>query len=144
MVATSFHVPKFMKAVVGNISPEINKAIGNISDFKFIKFENINNVKRQGLISEMNAVTKYKYVDVFRKNEKNRTQIISVKEKGVVATDVIIFNSTQEITAAYYLQGHFDANKIKSLANENNIDDFTNGLLKFYGNNSGSSINQEN
>ena len=142
--ATSFQVPKFMKAIVGSISPEINQAIGNISDFKFIKFENINSFKRQTLIDEMSAVTKHHYVDVFRKNEVDRTQIISVKEKDVVVTDVIIFNSTEQVTTAYYLQGHFDAGKIRSLANEEGIDSFTEGLMKSYGNNKGASTNQEN
>ncbi len=133
-----------MKAVVGSISPEINQAIGNISDFKFIKFENANSFKRQTLINEMNAVTKHKYVDVFRKNEADRTQVISVKEKDIVVTDVIIFSSTEKVTTAYYLQGHFDAGKIRSLANEDGIDTFTNTLIKSYDSNKGTSTNQEN
>lgn len=141
---TSFQVPKFMKAIVGSISPEINQAIGNISDFKFIKFENINAFKRQSLINEMNGVTKQKYIDVFRKNEVDRTQIISVREKGTEITDVIIFKSTVDVTSAYYLQGHFDANKIRKMANDGGVDSFTKGLLKSYNQNDTPSSNTEN
>ena len=36
---TSFQVPKFMKAIVGSISPEINQAIGNISDTRHTRAE---------------------------------------------------------------------------------------------------------
>ena len=56
----------------------------------------------------------------------------SVKEKGVIVTDIIIFSSNKKVTSAYYLQGHFDANKIKSLANEDSVDSFTNDLFKSY------------
>lgn len=133
--ATSFQVPNFMKALVGGISPEINQAIGNISDFKYITFENINDLKRQNLINEMNAVTKQKYVDVYRKHEDDRTQMVSVKEKGVVVTDIIIFNSTKEVTSAYYLQGHFDAGKVQSLIKEEGVDNLTKGLVKTYSDN---------
>ena len=41
---TSFQVPKFMKAIVGSISPEINQAIGNISDFKLLLSTQVLNI----------------------------------------------------------------------------------------------------
>ncbi|MDB0041025.1 DUF4252 domain-containing protein, partial [Algibacter sp.] len=55
---TLFQVPNFMKAVLSNISPEVKHAIGNISDFKYIKFEKVDTLRRQNLIAEMSAVTK--------------------------------------------------------------------------------------
>lgn len=130
--ATSFQVPNFMKALVGNISPEINQAIGNVSDFKFIKFETISSFKRQSLIMEMNDVTKNGYTDVFRKNEIDNTRIISVREVGAVVTDVILFNSTDALTTAYYLQGHFDPVIIRSFSDEDKFNGFTNNLLQSY------------
>jgi hypothetical protein len=132
MGATAFQVPKFMKAIVGSVSPEINQAIGNISDFKYIKFDDISSLKRQSLIDEMNVVTKHNYIDIFRKNKVERTQIVSIKEKGVIVTDIIIFSSTEKVTSAYYLKGHFDANKIRSLASEDGVDSFTNDIFKSY------------
>jgi len=59
-----------MKAIVGSNSLDINQAIGNFLDFKFIKFESINSLKRQSLIKEMNVVTKQKYVDVLERLKK--------------------------------------------------------------------------
>ncbi len=83
---TSFQVPNFMKALLSNISPDVKQPIGNISDFKYITLKTSNNLNRQRLIEEMNAVTNSGYTDVFRKNETNQTRIISVKEFGVVVT----------------------------------------------------------
>lgn len=144
MGATSFQVPNFMKAVLSNISPEVKHAIGNISDFKYIKFENLGALKRQSLISEMNAVTNNGFTDVFRKNDLANTRIVSVGEVGVVVTDVIIFNSTEIETTAYYLQGNFDPDKIKSFANEETFNTFSNHLIQSYQNNLNPSFNPGN
>lgn len=133
--ATSFQVPKLMKPLIGSISHEVGQAIGHISDFKFIKFENIDDLKRQALINEMNAVTKRKYVDVFRKNKIENTQIIAVKEKGTAVTDIVIFNSNEKVTITFYLKGLFDAAKIRRLAEEKGFDSLTNSLLQSYSQN---------
>lgn len=143
MGTTSFQVPNFMKAVLSNISPDVKNAIGNISDFKYIKFENIDAIKRKNLIAEMNAVTNTGFTDVFRKNEINKTRIISVIEFGVVVTDAIIFNSTETETTAYYLQGNFDPDKIKSFADEDAFNTFSNDLIQNYNTNLNPSFNSE-
>ncbi|MFV9550465.1 DUF4252 domain-containing protein [Algibacter sp. PT7-4] len=141
---TSFQVPNFMKAVLSNISPEVKNAVGNITDFKYIKFQNINALKRNNLITEMNAVTHSGYTDVFRKNELEHTRIISVKELGAIVTDAIIFNSTETETTAYYLQGHFNPEKIKSFANEDAFNTFSNNLMQSYQTNLNPSFNPSN
>ena len=144
MGTTSFQVPNFMKAVLSNISPEVKNAIGNISDFKYIKFENVSAFKRKNLITEMSAVTNSGFTDIFRKNELVNTRIISVVEFGVVVTDVIIFNSNETETTAYYLQGNFDPDKIKSFADEETFNTFSNDLLQTYNSNLNPSFNPEN
>ncbi len=140
---TSFQVPNFMKAVLSTISPEVKNAIGNISDFKYIKFENVSAQKRQSLITEMNAITNNGYLDVFRKNELENTRIISVKEAGVVVTDAIIFINKGTDVAAYYLQGNFDPEKIKSFADEDTFNAFSSDLLQNYNTNLNPSFNPQ-
>ncbi|MCL5128763.1 MULTISPECIES: DUF4252 domain-containing protein [unclassified Algibacter] len=143
MGTTSFQVPNFMKSVLSQISPELNNTIGNISDLKFIKFDALNKFKRESLIAEMNAITNGGYTDVFRKNDVSNTRIISVKELGAVVTDAIIFNSTENETTAYYLQGNFDPEKIKSFANQNVFNEFSNSLMQSYQTNTTPSFNPE-
>ena len=144
MGTTSFQVPNFMKALLSNISPEVKNAIGNISDFKYIKFEKLDAIRRQNLIAEMSAVTNSGFTDVFRKNEVDNTRIISVRELGPVVTDAIIFNSTEAETTAYYLQGNFDPDKIKSFADEDTFNTFSNDLMQSYQTNINPSFNPGN
>ena len=142
--ATSFQVPNFMKAVLSNISPEVKSVIGNISDFKYIKLENINAVKRQSIIAEMNQITNTGFTDMFRKNELLNTRIISVREAGVVVTDAIIFNSNKTQTTAFYLKGNFDPEKIKSFADEDAFNKFSTELIQAYQLNINPSFNPKN
>jgi len=144
MGVTSFQVPNFMKAVLGSISPEVSNVIGNITNLKYIKFENVSEAKRMSLINELNAVTNYGYTDMFRKNEVQATRIISVKELGVVLTDVILFNSNNTQTTAFYLEGKFDPDKIKTLSDPEKFESITGQLLNAYQTNLNPSFNPNN
>jgi len=104
----------------------------------------VSGIKRSGIVEEMNAVTNSGYIDMFRKNELAQTRIISVKELGVVLTDVILFNSKDGNISAFYLKGNFDPDKIKSLSDESTFDSFTSSLIQSYQSNINPSFNPNN
>ncbi|MCL7753805.1 DUF4252 domain-containing protein [Polaribacter sp. Z022] len=129
---TAFQVPNFMRALLTNISPEINNLFGNVKDFKFITFNDISTTKQNTLIEEMDLVTANNFTDILRTNTVDKTKIISVKENGDVVTQAIIFNSTLAKTSVIYLKGNFDPNKIKQLSETNQFEDLSNKLLQNY------------
>lgn len=130
--ATSFQVPNFMKALLSSVSIETKSVIGNLQDLKYLQLDNVSSLKRKRIIEEMNLVTNSGFTDMFRKNEVEETRIISVKENGNVLTDVIIFNSNNQKTTAFYLKGFFDPDKIKSLSEVKNFDAFSQDVLQSY------------
>jgi len=142
--ATSFQIPNFLKAVLSNISPEVRAVVGNITDFKYIKLENLNAIKRQSVIEEMNTITNKGFTEMFRKNELINTRIVSVREAGVVVTDAIIFNSNETETTAFYLKGNLNPDKIKSLSDEETLNKFSTELIQAYQSNINPSFNPEN
>lgn len=142
--ATSFQVPNFMKAVLGSFSPEINSVFGNLTDFKYIKLENVPETKRLSIVNELNEVTNQGYKDMFRKNELTATRLISVKELGVVLTDVILFNSNEKQTTAFYLEGKFDPEKIRTLSDPEKFENITGQLVNAYQSNLNPSFNPNN
>ena len=129
---TAFQVPNFMRAVLSTISPEINSLIGNVKDLKFITFNEIDALKQQQLIEEVNLVTDNNFTDMLRSNQPEKTKILSVKEDGDVVTQAIIFNSTLAKTSVFYLRGRFDPLKLKKLTEENKFEDLSNKLLQNY------------
>lgn len=144
MGATSFQVPNFMKAMLDVMNPEAKALVGNLSDLKYIKLTNVSESSRHGIIKEMNTITNYGYKDMFRKNELMQTRLISVKEFGFVLTDVILFNSKGSEVSAFYLEGRFDPEKIKTLSDPETFDKFTNGLIQSYQSNINPSFNPNN
>ncbi|WP_298782393.1 DUF4252 domain-containing protein [uncultured Polaribacter sp.] len=129
---TAFQVPNFMRALLVNISPDINQLFGNVRDLKFITFNEISKAKQTELINEMSLVTNSNYTDILRQNTIEKTKIISVKEDGDVVTQAIIFNSTLAKTSVFYLKGRFDPNRIKELSNTNQFENLSNKLIQNY------------
>jgi len=121
-----------MKAMLGLMNPEAKNIVGNLSDLKYIKLTDVPESRRSGIIEEMNSVTSSGFIDMFRKNEITQTRIISVKELGVVLTDVILFNSKGSEVSAFYMKGRFDPEKIKTLSDEDTFNSFTNSLIQSY------------
>lgn len=130
--ATSFQVPNVMKALLSSVSAETKNIIGNLQDVKYIKLNSVSALRRQQIISEMNAVTGSGYLDMYRNNQVNNTRIISVKENGNVLTDVILFNCDEKEATAFYLQGRFDPDKIKTLSESKSFDALSLDLLQSY------------
>lgn len=130
--ATSFQVPNVMKALLNSVSPETKSVIGNLQDVKYIKLNSVSPLKRQQIITEMNAVTNSGYLDMFRQNKETNTRIISVKENGNVLTNVILFNCDEKEATAFYLEGRFDPDKIKTLSEAKNFDALATDLLQSY------------
>ena len=129
---TAFQVPNFMRALLSNISPEINDLFSNVRDFKFITFNEISKTKQTALINEMNLITDNNFTDVLRENTVEKTKILSVKEDGDVVTQAIIFNSTLAKTTVFYLKGRFDPNRIKELSETNQFENLSSKLLQNY------------
>lgn len=139
--ATSFQVPNVMKALLSSVSPETKNIIGNLQDVKYIKLNSVSPLRRQQIITEMNAVTSAGYLDMFRDNQVKNTRIISVKENGNVLTDVILFNCDEKEATAFYLQGRFDPDKIKTLSEAKNFEALSLDLLQSYKSNMSPSLN---
>ena len=128
---TAFQVPNFMKALLSNISPKQNM-FDNLTDFKFITFNNSSIQSQKSLIHEMNIVASSKYTDMYRRNTVDNTKIISVKELGNVVTEAIIFDSKIEKTTVFYIKGQFDPDKIKAFSDDSTFDDFSKKLQQEY------------
>ncbi len=128
---TAFQVPNFMKALLSNISPKQNM-FDNLTDFKFITFNNSSIQSQKSLIHEMNIVASSKYTDMYRRNTVDNTKIISVKELGNVVTEAIIFDSKVEKTTVFYIRGQFDPDKIKAFSDDSTFDDFSKKLQQEY------------
>ncbi len=121
----SFQVPRYLKSVVRNISPELNDLLGNVKDFKSISFTDCSAVQSNLINNQINGITK-NYTDVLRDNTPEKRSLISVKEKGDKITEVLIHNFSNNNHKIIFLKGNFDPDKIKNLAAEDGFDNLLN------------------
>ncbi|WP_299012150.1 DUF4252 domain-containing protein [uncultured Polaribacter sp.] len=126
---TSFQAPNFMYSILRNVSPEMGSFFQNISNVKFITFNNITRGKQLQLFKEINTITTGNFTDMILSNSRTQTKLVSVKENGPVVTQAIIFNSTLNKTTAFYLRGSFDPEKLRSLSETKQFDNLSNTLL---------------
>ena len=121
-----------MMSLAQNITPEIDELLGNVSSIKFITFDEISKQKQDQLIAEMNSVTDNNFTDIFRENTIKKTKIVSVRERGNVVTQAIIFNTTLATTSVFYVRGNFDPNKIREFSKTNQFEKLSNKLIQNY------------
>lgn len=118
---TSFQVPGYLRSLLRNASPELNNLFKNVKDFKSITFTQTTPQQSDEIIKEINYITRNN-TDVVRKNEENERSLVSVKEKGDVIKEVILYRKNGSKHHILFLKGNFDANRIRQLAEEHEFD----------------------
>ena len=129
---TAVQVPKFMYSLLGNLSPEMNELIGNVSDIRYMNLPSSSSLRNQQINTEIDKITKSGYSDVFRKNNDNTRSLLSVKEQGNIIKQIILHNSNGSNNSLLYLKGNFDADKIRKMAETDDFSKFSNALDQKY------------
>ena len=118
----SFQVPRYLKSLVKNVSPELNNVFKNVSDFKTISFTNSTPQQDIQITEGINNITQ-NYTDVIRNNNADKKTLVSVKEKGDFIKEVLIHTHENNNHKIIFLKGNFDPNKIKSLIDDHELEE---------------------
>lgn len=126
---TAFRVPQFMFSLVGEISPEMKAMVGNTKDLRYMQFPSKSKSQTQFLNNQMNNFGSGSFIEVFRKNDDLKRNIVSIREKKDVVKEIIIYKNDNTTGSFLYFNGNFDPLKVRELAKNQEFDKFTNGLL---------------
>ncbi|WP_350285606.1 DUF4252 domain-containing protein [uncultured Croceitalea sp.] len=126
---TAFRVPQFMFTLVSEISPEMKSLVGNTRDLRYMKFPSTTVSQTRFLNNQMNNFGAGSFIEVFRKNDDTKRNIVSIREKRDVVKEILIYKNDNISGSFLYFNGNFDPAKVRKLANDNAFDGFTNGLL---------------
>ncbi|MCF8715748.1 DUF4252 domain-containing protein [Joostella atrarenae] len=129
---TAVQVPKFMYSLIGNLSPEVDALINNVSDIRYMNIPGNTALRNQQINSEIDKITKSGYSDIFRKNTSDTQSLLTVKEKGNTIKEIILHNNKGANNSLLYLKGNFDADKIKKMAENDDFSNFNNLLDQKY------------
>lgn len=126
---TAIRVPQFMFSVVSEISPEMKSLVGNTRDLRYMQFPSKTESQTRFLNTQMNNFATSSFIEVFRKNDELKRNIISIREKRDVVKEILIYNNDNATGSFLYFNGDFDPLKVRELAKNNQFEKFSEGLI---------------
>lgn len=130
---TAIRVPQFMLAMVSEISPEMKALVGNTKDLRYMQFPSTTPTKSQYLNSQMNGITGNSFIEVFRKNDELKRNVVSIREKKNSVKEILIYNNENQSGSFLYFNGDFDPVKVREMAKNEQFTKFGEHIINQFG-----------
>ena len=140
---TAVRVPRFMLSLLGNISPEMNSLIGNTKDLRYMQFPSATPERTKFLNNQMNSMTGSSFIEVYRKNDNQKRNVVSIREKRDAVKEILIYNNNTTNGSFLYFNGNFDPVKVRQMAKNEDFQKLGSGLINQYNLGSPSENNSE-
>lgn len=130
---TAVRVPQFMLTLISNISPEMESLVGNTRDLRYMQFPSATPARTQFLNKQMNGITGNSFIEVFRKNDELKRNVVSIRERKNTVKEILIYNNNNQSGSFLYFNGNFDPVKVRDMAKNNEFETLGAGLLNQFG-----------
>ena len=121
-------VPRFLFSSLRNINPELDAIFSGVSSIRYIQLQPNTVNESNALNREINNITATNFVDVFRKNKKNKRTLFSIREKKDIIKEIIYYNNKGTKNSVLYLSGNFNPIQVRRLANSGKFENLVNSL----------------
>ena len=125
----AFRVPQFMFSLIAEISPEMKSMVGNTRDLRYMQFPSATDSQTRFLNSQMDNFASSSFIEVFRKNDNLKRNIVSIREKRDVVKEILVYKNDNAFGSFLYFSGNFDPLKVRELAKKQEFEKFTQDLL---------------
>lgn len=126
---TAVRVPRFMLGLLSEISPEMKTLIGNTKDLRYMQFPSATPARSQFLNQQMNGITGNSFIEVFRKNDDLKRNVVSIREKRDAVKEILIYNNNGQNGSFLYFNGNFDPVKVRQLAKDDGFKVLGDGII---------------
>lgn len=140
---TAVRVPRFMLGMLSEISPEMNTLIGNTKDLRYMQFPSATPARSQFLNQQMNGITGNSFIEVFRKNDDLKRNVVSIREKRDAVKEILIYNNNGQNGSFLYFNGNFDPVKVRQLAKDDGFKVLGDGIVRQFTGRGTSDINPD-
>ena len=103
--------------------------VGNTKDLRYMQFPSKTESQTRFLNDQMNSFASNSFIEVFRKNDELKRNVVSIREKRDVVKEILIYNNDNINGSFLYFNGNFDPTKVKKLANGSEFQKFSDGLV---------------
>ncbi|WP_339709907.1 DUF4252 domain-containing protein [uncultured Kriegella sp.] len=129
---TAVRVPRFMLTLLSGISPEMQSLIGNTKDLRFMQFPSTTAARTDFLNKQMNGITGNSFIEVYRKNDDLKRNVVSIREKRNAVKEILIYNNNNINGSFLYFNGNFDPIKVREMARSDEFQKLGTGLINQY------------
>lgn len=129
---TAIRVPRFMLSLISNISPEMQSLVGNTKDLRYMQFPSTTPARTEFLNKQMSGITGNSFIEVFRKNDELKRNVVSIREKRDAVKEILIYNNNNINGSFLYFSGNFDPVKIREMAKNKEFQKLGDGLINRY------------
>ncbi|SHI92659.1 DUF4252 domain-containing protein [Pseudozobellia thermophila] len=129
---TAVRIPRFMLSMIGNISPEMKTLVGNTKDLRYMQFPSATPERTSFLNKQMNGITGNSFIEVYRKNDNLKRNIISIRERGNAVKEILIYNNNNLNGSFLYFNGNFDPVKVRQMAQNEEFQNLGANLIDQY------------
>jgi len=126
----AIRVPQVMLSLISGISPEMEALVGTTKDLRYMQFPSTTPARTQFLNKQMNIITGSSFIEVFRKNDNLKRNVVSIREKRNTVKEILIYNNNNLNGSFLYFNGNFDPVKIREMAKNNQFEKLSSGLLQ--------------
>lgn len=130
---TAVRVPQFMLSMISEISPEMKAMVGNTKDLRYMQFPSTTTTKTQFLNKEMNGITGNSFIEVFRKNDELKRNVVSIREKKNSVKEILVYNNDNRTGSFLYFKGDFDPVKVREMAKNEQFTKFGDNIINQFG-----------
>lgn len=123
------HVPRFMFSLLSGISPEIGTLIGNTKDLRYMEFSSATTERASYLNEQMARIAGSSFIEAYRSNDENKRNVISLRERGDVVKEILVYNNNGSKGSFLYFNGNFDPVKVRDMIKNKDFDKLGNGLV---------------
>ena len=129
---TAVRVPRFMLSMISAISPEMQSLIGSTKDLRYMQFPSATAARTQFLNNQMNSITSNSFIEVYRKNDNLKRNVVSIREKRNAVKEILIYNNNAKRGSFLYFNGNFDPVKVREMAKNNDFTKLGDQLIDQY------------
>lgn len=123
-------VPQFMISYLSGLSPETRKLIGRTRDIRYMRLPSASADKTRSLNETMNQFTAGNYIEVFRKNDELKRNVVAVREQGKTVREIIVYYNDQQSGTFLYLDGVFNPDLVRAMAREGGFEKMATALVQ--------------
>lgn len=140
---TAVRVPQFMLTLISGISPEMKSLVGNTKDLRYMRFPSATPSRTDYLNQQMNGITGSSFIEVYRKNDNLKRNVVSIREKRNTVKEILIYNNDNQSGSFLYFNGNFDPVKVREMAQNEEFGDLGIDLMNQFNSGSGTTITPE-